>query len=125
MSTDNIEKEVTYPTTPDAEGWYYENEGEAALETETRVDDEGNIFKRIRLKGGKVATMRELNKKESDKAALIAGKNKDMLMCAYIAIGTTIMGKDNTPIKFVAEDLDLWKAADTNRLQAAAAKLNF
>jgi|GEM_PF-2776400 len=119
------ENEIVYPTQPDADGYYYDNSGEHALETETRVDDEGNVTKRIQLRGGKVAIMRELTKKESDKAATIAGKNKDMLLAAYVAIGTTITDKTGAEVKFVAEDLNDWKAADTNRLTAAAAKLNF
>jgi hypothetical protein len=121
----NTTEEIVYPTQPDADGYYYDNEGEKALETETRIDDNGDIVKRIKLRGNRTAIMRELTKKDSDKAATIAGKDKNMLLAAYIAQGTVITDKDGNKVPFVAEDLAAWKSADTNRLEAAAAKLNF
>ena len=122
------EKEITYPTKPDADGFYYEDEGEAALEIETCMTGD-DIKKRIKLTRGRTAIMRELTKKESDQAAQIAGAGKKVnqgrIIAAYIACSTTSTDKDGKKLTFVAEDLDGWKTRDTNRLEAAAAKLNF
>lgn len=119
------EQVITYPTPQDADGWFYENEGQHALEIETRVDAEENIFKRIQLTKKRVAIMRELNNKETKTAAVMAKNKQDKLLNAYIAMSTTVTDAAGNKVSFVMEDLDMWKGKDTNRLDVACQNINF
>jgi len=126
QATDSQDETViTYPTKPDAEGWFIENEGQAALNIESHVSESGDMLKRVKLSGGRTAIVRELTGKENNSAVKIAGKKQDLLLPAMIAIATKIIDKDGNEIKFVAEDLDGWKAKDVNRLSTACSQLNF
>jgi hypothetical protein len=125
MFLEQDEQEVVYPTTPDENGWYYNDAGEKELEIETRQDEDGNTNKRVKLSGGRVAIVKELTGKENKKAKVIAGKDKELFMPAVVALSTTITDKNGKTVAFVAEDLDGWKAKDVNRLTAATSVLNF
>ena len=119
------EQTVTgFPTAANAEGWYYENEGQKALGIETR-DDDGSIFKRVSLSGGRTAVLRELTGKEMKIAGKIAGRDQDKVEYAMVALASSITDKDGNTVKVVAEDLDNWKARDINRLVAANNDINF
>jgi hypothetical protein len=114
-----------YPTKPDAYGWFFDSAGDQSLEIETRVDEDENVFKRVRLTKGRVATLRELTGKETKTAGMIGGKDQGKIMHAYIALCAEIVDATGVKVNFVAEDLDGWKGKDLNRLQTAAGQLNF
>ena len=116
---------IVYPTQADADGWFFAAEGDQALCIETRTDADENVFKRVALTRGRTAILRELTSKESKTAQSIGGKNQDLVLDAYLALCATITDTDGTIEKFVAEDIEGWKAKDTNRLRTAAYQLNF
>lgn len=127
MSTDN-EVVKNYPTTPDAEGWYTVDEGEEALEIETREDDDECVYKRVKLSKGRTAVVRELGGKEMKQAQTMVGKDPQKLVDAYVFLSTTITDKDGKKYPFVMEDLEdvrKFKGKDYNRLTTAAAMINF
>lgn len=119
------EQEVKYPTNPDENGWYYHDDGEHELKIERREDDAGDQFMRVQLSGGRVAIVRELTGKENKKAKVIGGKDKDLIMAAMVTLSSTVTDRDGKKVAFVAEDLDSWKAKDSNRLITACTILNF
>lgn len=122
---ENLNEDVkVYPTVADADGWFFESEGQEVLGIETRNEDD-DVFKKVQLSKGRVAILRELTGKETATASKMAGKNPDNMLNAYIAIGTTIFDKDGNAVKFVMEDIAGWKAKDSNRLQVACQQLNF
>lgn len=116
---------LKFPSQPDKEGWFYESETNFTLGIETREDEQENAYRRVRLTKGRTAVLRELTSTESKKGAQIAGNSPEKLVDAYVALCATITDRDGKPVKFVMEDLDGWKAKDTNKLQVACNQLNF
>ena len=117
--------EKVYPTKADDQGFYFEDRANEEIGIETKVDADDNVTKRVTLSGGKTAVLRELTTVEARKARKIAGDKEELAMPAFIALCAQVWDKDGKEIKFVAEDLDNWKAKDTNRLITACSQLNF
>ncbi len=116
-------KGTIYPTLPDSNGFYFEDENEELLNIKTKEYDNGNLIKQVELKKGKIAIVRELDRKESKKAYEIAGEwkeDKDRLAAALIAVSTKIDDKE-----ILMEDVLLFKAKEFNRLSIATQSLNF
>ncbi len=116
-------KGTIYPTLPDSNGFYFEDENEELLNIKTKEYDNGNLIKQVELKKGKIAIVRELDRKESKKAYEIAGEwkeDKDRLATALIAVSTKIDDKE-----ILMEDVLLFKAKEFNRLSIATQSLNF
>ncbi len=137
VETATEETEVTYPTVPDAEGYFFPDEGLAALGIGKREDAETeDVTYRVQLSKGRTAIVRELTRKESNTASTIAGANakganvksndlQDRVMCATIALSSTFFDKEGKQLKYVMEDILQMKAKDSNRLNTACSLLNF
>jgi hypothetical protein len=125
------DEDETFPTLPDADGWHYENAGMKQLGIATKEDEAGDIFKRVELSRGRRAEMRELSKKEAQKAASLVGKNgtrkqqEERLEAAYIFCASKFTDVAGKPLNYVLEDILEFKAKDWNRLSAANGSLNF
>jgi len=116
---ETTEIEKVYPTTPDADGWYYEDEGSEALGIESKETD-GDLFKRVKLSGNRIAIVRELLSPEVRKAKGLVGKNPDKLEIAFASLATEIDGK-TIPMP----EYDYFKARDFNKIIMASNQLNF
>ena len=128
------EKEKTYPTAQDADGWFYEDEAQELMQVETRVDADENTFKRVAMSKGRTAIVRELTGGEMKMAQTMIGKdhkgqpNVANLPDAYAFLATKVVNRDGSECKFVMEDLtagQIFKGKDYNRLTTAASMLNF
>lgn len=117
-----MEKVVkVYPTPPDQDGFYFETENEEIMGIQTKEYENGNLVKKVPLRKGKFATVRELDRKELRKVYEIAGGNdKDRLVSALIAMSTKIDDQE-----LIMEDVLEYKAKDYSRLSLAAQALNF
>ena len=118
--TEDQQPAKTYPTTPDAEGFYYENEGEELLEIATKMYDNDCYVKRVVLKKGKVAMVREITGKELLEAKQPAGKSIELVEPAIAAYSTKI---DDVQL-LMPQLLDM-KAKDYSRIIHASNQLNF
>lgn len=113
-----------FPSEKDEQGWFIENEQDFLVEVFTREDEAGNVFKKTILKGGRVAIVKELTKKEFREASKFAearNDDKDAFMASLIATCTLV---DEKPI-LMEDILDNFLARDVNRLTIAAKALNF
>lgn len=122
MATENTE--IIYPTTTDADGFYYEDEVDEARDIQTKEYENGNLIKKVKLSRGKVAIVRELMSSDVSKAYQLAGaKNKEdrRVVAAMISLAVTI---DEKPV-MMEDVLDTMKAKDYMRLASANAALNF
>ena len=117
-----METEINYPTLPDADGFYFENENEELLAITTKEYENGNLVKKVPLKKGRFAIVRELDQKEMKKVREIAGDGKDQqrFSASMIAMCTRIDDKD-----LIMEDVLEYKAKDFGRISMAAQALNF
>lgn len=114
-------KETTYPTTPDANGYFFNSEEEFSLDIKTKEYPNGSQIKEVVLpKSKKVAVIRELKAKDSEKIAAICGDDSAKYQKAVITLATKI---DNASV--VIEEIDEMSLSDYTRLQAANAFINF
>ena len=115
--------EKNYPTAPDANGFYFEDSMDEAREISTKRYDNGNLIKSVRLRQGKIAIVRELDRKELLKMYEIAGdggNDNTRVIAAMISLATKIDDKE-----IIMEDVLEYKAKDFARLSTAAQSLNF
>ena len=117
-----MENEKVYPTLPDADGFYFENENDEVMDILTKEYDNGNLIKKVPLRKNRFAIVRELDQKEMKKVREIAGDAKDQqrLTAAMIALCAKIDDKE-----LIMEDILEYKAKDFGRLSLAAQELNF
>lgn len=114
------EKKV-YPTPPDQDGFYFETENEEVMEIQTKEYENGNLIKKVPLRKGRFAIVRELDRKELKKVYEIAGGNdKDRLSASLIAMSAKIDDQE-----LIMEEVLEYKAKDYSRLSMAAQALNF
>ena len=86
----------------------------------TKEYDNENLIKKVPLRKGRIAIVRELDRKEMNKAREIAGGDKDKIVASLISRCTKIDDKE-----LIMEDILEYKAKDFNRLAVAAQALNF
>lgn len=133
----NTDEQKKYPTEPDADGFFFESEDMETVGIAKRVNAETEEEElKVSLSRGRSAIMRELTRKESQKAATIAGANakganpkspelQDRVMCASIALAAKFYDKDGNALSYVMEDIMEFKAKDSNRLNTGCSLLNF
>ncbi len=115
-----MEKNNAYPTLPNAEGFYFESDSDEALEISTKEYENGNLVKKVQLRKGKFAIVRELDRKEMNKVREIANGDNEKMAASLIATCAKIDDKE-----LIMEDVLEFKAKDYNRLTVAAQSLNF
>ena len=131
--------EKVYPSIPDSEGWFFENDGMEALGVEKKMDpdDEEEVYGyRVSLSKGRRAILKELTRKQRNQAANIAGANakgadaksqelQDRIMCATIALCAKFYDREGKELNYVMEDIMGLGAKDSNRLDTACSLINF
>jgi hypothetical protein len=117
----NEETEVTYPTEPNAEGFYYENAEDAAMEILTKVYENENMIKQTTLpKTKQVAVVRELSGKDQKEISRFMGKDPERYQLAALTVATTLDGQ-RQPI----EVIEKLKMKDFSRVMSMYQDLNF
>ena len=116
-----------YPTTPNKEVFYFENETEEEKGIATKEYENGNVVKQVTLKGGRIAIIRELLAKDVMKAREIAGikddknpKNGENLQYALVHLSVTIDGATILP-----HDVAKMRAKDFGIIMGISSDLNF
>lgn len=110
-----------FPTKPDAEGFYYENEVEETYGIATKEYENGNLVKRVPLSGKRTAIVRELNYEDGTNAIKMCNGSEDLYMHAKMSIATKVDGDKI----IMMEDIPKMKLKDTERLTMAFQALNF
>lgn len=114
-------QEVTYPTAPDADGFYTESADDQLLDIQTKVYDNGNKIKKTILKSiNKTAVVRELIAKETKDIQRYMGKDEEKYMTAGVCVSTSIDGAKET-----FEFFETMKMKDSNKLISMFQDLNF
>ncbi|MDI3319991.1 hypothetical protein [Pinibacter soli] len=120
-TTTATEPAVTYPTTPNAEGFFYESEEDSEIGILTKIYPNGNKIKKVLLpKCGRIAVVRELTGNDNKEIAKFMGKDVEKYQSASLTIATTIDGQRET-----FEFFNSLKLKDYNRLLAIHSDLNF
>ena len=113
--------EATYPTIPDADGFYYENEVEFGLDILTKSYENGNMVKKSLLpRCGKTAIVRELLGKDNDIIRNYMGEVESLYQYAAITTATLFDGG-----KLAIDEVRSLKLKDFNRLLIMHQALNF
>ena len=114
------EQATTFPTAPDADGFFYETEDEQEMGIETKIHKNDNKVKRAVLDGGKIAIVRELTGKDTKDIARFMGKDQEKYTMSGIAVATTINESKQT-----YEFFEAMKMKSYNKLLAMFYALNF
>lgn len=111
-----------YPTTPDAEGFYFKTEDEEGMQILTRDYDNGGEVKKVVLSNGATAVVRKLKGRDfvETKKQIQADNSLDF-ETVNMAVATTIDGKQQPPEYFLD---DLFQG-DFSKLIIAYSSLNF
>jgi len=110
-----------YPTQPNNDGFFYENEGDEAMGILTKEYENGHKVKQLQLSTGKTAIVRELMGKEVLKYQRLAEGDREKVLPAMMAIAIKIDGAE-----LLMEDyLEDIKAKDYHKLMLACQDLNF
>jgi hypothetical protein len=117
----SIEKKAAmYPSTPDADGFYFENEEEMTVGVTTKKYENGNVVKRVVFPDGKIAIVRELTGKDQKLINRFSGQDEEKIMLAGVTVATMIDGKAET-----YEFFEAMKLKFLNRLVFCFRELNF
>ena len=113
-------EQTKYPTKPDADGFFFENEEEEKKGISTKEYENGNVVKKTKLKKGRTAIVRELLGKDNKDIVKLMGDKTENYLNAAISIATKI---DDKPV--FMEDIDFMHMKDVNRLTEMYQSLNF
>lgn len=116
----NNVKSRVYPTPVDDNGYYFENEEEEGLNIRTKQYENSCLTKTLELRSGKEVIMHELTAKDSEEARQIAGKNEARVLTACIALSAKFDGKS-----LYTEEILQLKLKDYKKLTIACQALNF
>lgn len=101
-SIQDIAEKKKYPTDPDDDGFFIENDADAGFSIFTKVYDGGNTIKKCSLpRSGKVAIVRELIATDQTKITRFMGEDKEKYQIAAIAVATKFDGSE-LPFELVA-----------------------
>ena len=118
----NTEAKV-YPTTPDTDGFYLESLQDEFMNVHTKKYDNGSVVKKVLLRNGRIAIVREMERTEMKRVHSLAGDtstDNDRYTAALIAVCTKIDDQE-----IIMEDVLEYKAKDFSRLTYASQTLNF
>lgn len=106
--------------------WFFENSDDELMQVETKVYENGNKVKRVKLSTGKYAQARELTGKDMRKVDQISGGKKDEYLPALMITSTVITDEaGGITIGITMEELDDMKGKDYNMIKTLATMLNF
>ena len=99
-----MDKEI-FPTEPNQEGFFYQNEDEKTAETETKIYENGATVKRVKLSSGSFAVIRMLKGRDfmETKKRLQSDNSLDPETIG-VALATKVDGKQHPP-EFYLDDL--------------------
>jgi len=111
----------TYPTPPNSDGFFFEDETNEVMAIESQTYENGKEVRRVTLSDKRVAIVRQLTGKEmgTDVTRLI-GKDQDNYQYAMVAVSTKIDDKGLT-----IEDVMEMLGKDYIKLQVANSQVNF
>ena len=109
-----------FPSSPDAEGFYFESSDDAEMGVMTRKYENGNLVKRVIDKDGKVFIVRELSGRDQKHITRFADGEKEKVVLAGLTVATTVDGKPET-----FEYFEGMKMKFLNKLVYAHTELNF
>lgn len=113
--------EKLYPTPPDSDGFFYEDEENEALKIESQKYENGKEVRRVTLSDGKKAIVRQLTGSEMGTTVnRLIGNNKDDYQYAMVAVAAKIDDKG-----LMLEDVKDMLGKDYIKLQAANSQINF
>lgn len=111
----------TYPTSPDTEGFFYEDETDKETGIETKIYDNGLKIKRAHLPHSKrLATVRTLKAKETAEITRLMDKNPERYQTAMVTVATTLDAK-----KAIIEDVEDLTFKDFQVLMIMNSAINF
>lgn len=112
---------ITYPTEPDADGFFIESESDAAMNIFTRQYENGNKVKRCLLPVlGKTVVVRQMLARDSKEVARFTGGDAEQYQMACITVATTFDGS-----KMPIEEIEVIKFSDYTLLITMVQALNF
>ena len=121
QSTETKETTVSFPTTPDAEGFYYENQADQEQGITTKVYENDSKVKRAMLPGcKKLALVRELRATDTKEIRRFMDSDKEKYELAAITVATTLDGE-----KQPFEVIGALKMKDYTRVSSMYSDLNF
>lgn len=108
MKTELESTTVTYPTQPDADGFYYANEDDKESEILSKTYDNGGMSKKTKLSNGSEAVVRKLRGRDflqTSKMMQATGEKDQTLMKVFnMSIGIKIDG-ETQPSEYFLDDL--------------------
>jgi hypothetical protein len=119
MQTED-QKTVSFPTSLDADGYFFETEIDQELAIRTKLFENSSKTKTVLLFDGKTAVVRELTGRDTKSIARFQGQDQEKYMIAAVAVATTIDGKAET-----FEYFEGMKLKSLNKLIAMFQDLNF
>lgn len=119
-------KSRNYPTAANAEGFFFQDHDEYEMGVETKEYESGSRIKRFKLSDGTECITRKLRGRDSVDAQEKAGKNKkgEMNQARYMLICAAKATKFNDKELLPEELENLW-LSDFNKVTAVNAFLNF
>ncbi len=120
---ESVKPTIIYPTTPeaDADGFFIQNEDDAANNVFTKVYENGNKVKKTELPvSKKTAIVRELIGRDTIELSRYMNGKQERYNTAMITMAATIDG-----VKKTYEEIDDLKMKDYQALLALCGELNF
>lgn len=120
-TTQSTETKVTFPTTPDTEGFFFDSAEDQSMQIYTKVYENGNKIKKSLLPAsGKAAIVRELLAKDAKLITRHMGGDQEKYNMACIAVAATF---DGNPLP--VEEIERLKMKDYSRLLSMYQDINF
>ena len=110
-----------YPTQPDADGYYFEDESDEGAGIKTKVYENGNKIKTVVLpSSSKTVVVRELIGKDTKEVSRFMGGDQERYPMAIATVATTIDGT-----KQIFEYFEQLKMKDYTLILSMCKDLNF
>lgn len=110
-----------YPTPPDADGWFFQDETEEGSGVQTRNYENGSRVKRVFISGGREVIVRELKGRDFGVIQDIT-KSGDVSFEAATASLSAKIGGQGYPPEYYMDDLRL---GDFSKILIPVSRLNF
>jgi len=111
----------TYPTPPNSDGFFFEDETNEALKIESKTYENGKRVMRVTLSDGTVCMLRELSAREMEiNVKRLCGDNKDHVEFAMVSVAT----KFGEEVKTIEEIMEM-RSKDFINLKVANSQINF
>ena len=114
------ENQITFPSAPDTEGFFFESEDDYALEILTKKYENGNVVKKITFADGSIAIVRELLGRDQKHIQRHSNSDEEKVLLAGVTVATTINGQQQT-----MEYYEGMKLKQLNRITYSFKLLNF